>query len=150
MPYTANYDPRSSHGMFVCITCKRVGGPGILAYQHLIVAMSSPCQGPGHRAFCTHLDTLRAAITEPGCLATQLYAKGLLTSLAHQKANQASLAPLERSYELLNELDGRIASDDGAFDKFLTVLNEDPVMEELCGRLRESEGEGGTGVRGSY
>ena len=104
--------------------------------------MSSPRQGPGYRAFLTHMDTLRTAITDPGHLATQLYAKGLLTSLAHQRANLASLAPLERSQELLSVLDGRIASDEGAFDKLLSVLSQEPVMEELCGKLRESRGEG--------
>jgi len=49
--------------------------------------MSSPHQGPGYRTFLTHIHTLRTAITDPGHLATQLYAKGLLTSLAHQRAN---------------------------------------------------------------
>ena len=104
--------------------------------------MSSPYQGPRYRAFLTHLNTLRTAITDPGHLATQLYAKGLLSSLAHQRANLVSLAPLERSQEILSALDGRIASDEGAFDEFLSVLSQDPVMEELCGRLRESRGEG--------
>ena len=104
--------------------------------------MSSPYQGPGYRAFLRHIDTLRTAITDPGHLATQLYAKGLLTSLAHQRANLASLAPLERSQELLSALDGSIASDEGTFDTLLSVLSQDPVMEELCGKLRESRGEG--------
>ena len=106
--------------------------------------MSSPYQGPGYRALLTHLSTLRTAITDPGHLATQLYANGLLTSLAHQRANLASLAPLERSQEILSALDGRIAYDEEAFEKLLSVLSQDPVMEELCGKLRENRGEGHT------
>ena len=105
-------------------------------------AMSSPRQGPGHGAFITHIDTLRGAITDPGHLATQLYAKGLIPSLTHEEANLDTLATSIRSQKLLSALDGRIASDDGAFDKFLEVLSPNPVMEELCGKLRESRGEG--------
>lgn len=64
-----------------------------------LASMANLHQGAGYRAFLTHLDTLRTAITDPGHLATQLYAKGLLTPLAHQRAQLASLAPLERSQE---------------------------------------------------
>ena len=104
--------------------------------------MASPQRkSAGYRAFLTHLDALRTAITDPGHLATQLYSEGLITQLAHQRASLATLAPLERSNELLTTLDGRLATDEGAFDKFLSVLSSDPVMEEMYRKLRETRGE---------
>ena len=109
--------------------------------------MSSPHQGPGYRAFLAHIGTLRRAITDPGDLATQLYAKGLIPRLTHEEANLDTLATSIRSQKLLSALDGRIASDDGAFDKFLDVLSPNPVMEELYGKLRESRGKGDIRLR---
>ena len=104
--------------------------------------MASPQRkSAGYRAFLAHLDALRTAITDPGHLATQLYSAGLITQLAHQRAGLTTLAPLERSNELLTALDGRLATDDGAFDKFLSVLSSDPVMEEMCSKIRETRGE---------
>ena len=84
----------------------------------LQMASQSPRQaeGPGYRAFRTHIDTLTTAITDPGHLATQLYAKGLIPRLTYQEATQDSLAPLKRSQKLLSALDCKIASEDGAFD----------------------------------
>ena len=102
---------------------------------------SHQAEGPSYRAFRTHIDILTMAITDPGHLATQLYAKGLIPRLTYQEANQDSLPPLKRSEKLLSALDCKIASDDGAFDMFLDVLSQDPVMEELRRRLGESRGE---------
>ena len=98
-------------------------------------------KGAGYRAFFTNLDALRTAITDPGYLATQLYSAGLINQLAHQRAGLATLAPLERSNELLTALDGRLATDEGAFDKFLLLLSSDPVMEDMYRKLRDSKGE---------
>ena len=105
--------------------------------------MASPQrESPGYRAFLTHLDALKVAITDPGHLATQLYSAGLIPQLAHQNANLDTVAPLNRSGQLLTALDGRLATDEGAFDKFLSVLSLDPVMEEMYRKLRETRGEG--------
>ena len=104
--------------------------------------MASPQrESPGYRAFLTHLDGLRTAITDPGHLATQLYSAGLITQLAHQNANLDIVAPLERSGQLLTALDGRLATDEGAFEKFLSVLSSDPVMEDMYRKLRQTRGE---------
>ena len=88
-----------------------------------------------------HLDALKTAITDPGHLATQLYSAGLITQLAHQNSNLDTVAPLKRSGQLLTTLDGKLATDEGAFDKFLSVLSSDPVMEEMYRKLRETRGE---------
>ena len=103
--------------------------------------MASPQRkSAGYRAFLTHLDALRTAITEPGHLATQLYSAGLISQLAHQNANLDTVAPLNRSGQLLTTLDGRLATDEGAFDKFLSVLSSDPVMEDMYRKLRDTKG----------
>ena len=100
-------------------------------------------KGPGYRAFLMHLDALKTAITDPGHLATQLYSAGLITQLAHQNSNLDTVAPvpLKRSSQLLTALDGKLATDEGAFDKFLSVLSSDPVMEEMYRKVRETRGE---------
>ena len=102
--------------------------------------MATSQQSASYRAFIAHLDALRTAITDPAHLATQLYSAGLITQLAHQRAGLTTLASLERSNELLTTLDGRLATDEGAFDKFLSVLSSDPVMEEMCRKLRDTKG----------
>ena len=52
-----------------------------------------------------------------------------------------TVAPMNRSGQLLTALDGRLATDEGAFDQFLSVLSSDPVMEEMYRKLRETRGE---------
>ena len=96
---------------------------------------------PGYEAFLVHLATLRTAITDPGELATKLYAQGLIDRLSYQRAVLQSGAPLERSQALLSVLDAKLALKESAFDTFLAVLSQDPTMEDVCKLLWESRGE---------
>ena len=51
--------------------------------------MATPgSSNPGHEAFLVHLDTLRAAVTDPGGLATALYSRG-----AHRSARLPESQP---------------------------------------------------------
>ncbi|CAI8016133.1 hypothetical protein GBAR_LOCUS9920 [Geodia barretti] len=101
--------------------------------------MATPgSSNPGHEAFLVHLDTLRAAVTDPGGLATALYSRGLIDRLAYQRANLTTLTMLERSQELLSALDGKIAASEAAFDTFLSLISRNPVMEDMCAVLSES------------
>ena len=93
-----------------------------------------------HRSIRTHLKTLEKAITDPGGLATSLHEKGLIDYLAWQRAEIASAAVLERSRELLQKVMVKIENDEAAFDKFLSILSEDPSMEDICRRLRTTRG----------
>ena len=103
--------------------------------------MATPgSSNPGHEAFLVHLDTLRAAVTDPGGLATALYSRGLIDRLAYQRANLTTLTMLERSQELLSALDGKIAASEAAFDTFLSLISRNPVMEDMCAVLAESRG----------
>ena len=101
---------------------------------------SSKFKTPGYEAFLVHLGSLLTAITDPGGLATDLYSQGLISRLSYQRAHLLSLAPLERSQDLLSALDSKLSSDESAFDKFLTVLGKDAVMEDICTMLWESRG----------
>lgn len=85
----------------------------------------------------TFLTALENATVDPGGLATQLYAEGLIDKLAHERAQLHTLATLERSRELLQKLGAKIETDCDAFDKFICILNTDPTMEELCKNLRD-------------
>ena len=97
-------------------------------------------QSASHRAFLKHLKALESTTTDPGHLATQLRAENLIDQLAQERAQLLTLAPLERSRELLHKLEGKIQTDEGAFDKFLSIMDRDPTMEEICGKLKDTKG----------
>lgn len=77
---------------------------------------------------------------DPGGLATNLYAEGLIDKLAWQRAQLQSATTLERSRELLQKLEVKIEKEKTAFNTFLSVLDEDPTMNEICGMLRAAVG----------
>ena len=79
-------------------------------------------------------------VTDPGGLAVELYSNGLIEKVARERASLATVAPLERSRELLQKLENRIESEGAAFDKFLSILGQDPTMEDICTKLRTSQG----------
>ena len=97
--------------------------------------MAGRCRSP--RSIRQHLKALETAITDPGGVATSLYQEGLIDRLAWQRAEIAPAAVLERSRELLMV---KIEDDEAAFDKFLSILSEDPSMEDICERLRTTRG----------
>ena len=93
-----------------------------------------------HSAFVQHMAPLRIAITDPGGLALELYSEGLIDMLARQKINTPSLPQLERSQELVEKLEVKIAENEEAFDTFLSILDRDPTMEDICRDLRATRG----------
>ena len=103
------------------------------------MASISTCSRPGYRSFLKHLKELESAITDPG-LAVELYSNGLIDKVARERASLATVAPLERSRELLQKLENRIESDEAAFDRFLSILARDPTMEDVCEKLRANKG----------
>ena len=100
--------------------------------------MAGRCRS--HRSIRTHLKALETAITDPGGLATSLHQEGLIDRLAWQRAEIASAAVLERSRELLQKVMVKIEDDEAAFEKFVSILSEDPSMEDMCRRLRTTRG----------
>ena len=93
-----------------------------------------------HSAFVQHMASLRTAITDPGGLALELYSEGLIDILSRQKINTPSLTQLERSQELVEKLEVKIAENEEAFDTFLSILDRDPTMEDICRDLRATRG----------
>ena len=77
---------------------------------------------------------------DPGGLAVHLYAKGLIDKLTLQRAQLHSGTTLERSRELLLNLEAKIEKEEAAFDKLLSILDADPTMEEICKKLRATRG----------
>ena len=53
-------------------------------------------------------------VTDPGGLAVELYSNGLIDRVARERASLATVAPLERSRELLQKLENRIESEEAA------------------------------------
>ena len=80
------------------------------------------------------------AITDPRGLAVELYSKGLIDNLTLQRMNISLLAQLERSQELLQKLEVKIAENKKAFDTFLSILDPHPTMEDICRDLRATRG----------
>ena len=70
----------------------------------------------------------------------ELYSNSLIDKVARESASLATVAPLERSRELLQKLENRIESDEAAFDTFLSVLARDPTMEDIHTNLRAAKG----------
>ena len=97
-------------------------------------------RSPSHRVFLKHLDDLEVATTDPEGLATQLYADGLIDRLALQRANPAGGTQLERSRKLLQTLDAKLQTNTGGFDAFLSILDRDPTMVDMCRKLRDTRG----------
>ena len=104
------------------------------------MASISTCSRPGYVSFLKHLKELESAITDPGGLAVELYSNGLIDKVARERASLATVAPLERSRELLQKLENRIESEEAAFDRFLSILARDPTMEDVCEKLRANKG----------
>ena len=104
------------------------------------MAKTTTCSRPGYVSFRKHLNELESAVTDPGGLAVELYSYGLIDRVARERASLATVAPLERSRELLQKLENRIESEEAAFDKFLSILARDPTMEDMCTKLRAGNG----------
>ena len=103
-------------------------------------AMAGNDQSPSYGAFIRHLNALEIATTDPGHLASRLREEGLIDQLAQERAQLQTLAPLERSRELLGKLGTKIETDGRAFDTFLSIIDEDPTMKEMRKKLRDTKG----------
>ena len=69
-----------------------------------------------------------------------LYSIGLVDRVARQRASLGSVVSVERSRELLQTLESKIEQDEGNFDKFLSILDRNPTMEDICEKMRATRG----------
>ena len=88
--------------------------------------------------------TLLGAIRDPLTLAWKLYSKGLISRDVREQACQDSRSDEQQGSCLLSALESRVASDETAFDTFLSILSvsEDPAMVEMYQKLKGMCGEG--------
>ena len=70
----------------------------------------------------------------------ELYSIGLVDIVARQRASLGSVVSVERSRELLQTLESKIEQDEGNFDKFLSILDRNPTMEDICEKMRVTKG----------
>ena len=94
----------------------------------------------GHHSFRRHLSELELAVTDPGRLAVELYSIGLVDRVARQRASLGSVVSVERSRELLLSLESKIEQNEGNFDKFLSILDRNPTMKDVCEKMRATRG----------
>ena len=104
------------------------------------MASTSTCSRPGYLSFLKHLKELESAVADPGGLAVELYSNGLIDKVAKERASIIALAPIERSRELLQKLEDKIKSQQAAFNKFLSILVQDPPFEDVCTKLSATRG----------
>ena len=82
------------------------------------------------------------AIGHPPTLAWKLYSKGLISRDVREQACQDSRSVEQQGSCLLSALESRVASDETAFDTFLSILrdSEDPAMVEMYQKLKDARG----------
>ena len=97
-------------------------------------------ENAGFMAFRQLSGSLLRAIQDPMTLAWDLNSKGLIDSQVREQACLITATVQQRVSCLLGALEGKIASDEAAFDTFLSVLSQDPVMEEMWRKLKDARG----------
>ena len=70
----------------------------------------------------------------------ELYSIGLIDRVARQRASLGSVVSVERSRELLQTLESNIEQDEGNFDKFLSILDRNQTMKDVCEKMRVTRG----------
>ena len=93
---------------------------------------------PAYETFRKHSADLLTVIQDPGVLAWELYAKNITPAAVRDAANNTMHERGKRTSDLLAAVDSRIVVDPGAFDVFLSVLDKQPSMSDLCGKMRET------------
>ena len=91
----------------------------------------------GFTAFRQHSGSLLRGIQDPMALAWDLNSKGLINSQVREQACLTTATDQQRVSCLLDDLEGKMASDEAAFDTFPSVLSQDPVMWQ---KLKDARG----------
>ena len=81
-------------------------------------------------------------IRDPLTLAWKLYSKGLISREVREQTCHNSRSVEQQGSCLLSALESRVASDETAFDTFLSILknSEDPAMVEMYQKLKDARG----------
>ena len=87
--------------------------------------------------FLKYFGKLLEAIQYPELLACDLYSQKIITSGERNAVADTNQPKIERTYNLLATMVSRIEVDPRVFDVFLSVLDKQPSMSNLLGRMRE-------------
>ena len=93
---------------------------------------------PAYETFRKHSADLLTAIQDPEVLAWELFSENVVTSTVVEFANNMTHERGERTSKLLMAVGSQISVDPGVFDVFLSVLDKQPAMSDLCGRMKEA------------
>ena len=102
-----------------------------------------------------NLTAIQSAIKASVCeLADKCSERGIIARSVHQSVVHGSKTPEERARELLIAVGDQIKTDEqlgkastkSRFNKFVTILEEDPVHETLARSLRDACSSKGTGT----
>ena len=87
--------------------------------------------------FLKYFGDLLTAIPHPELLACDLYSQKIITPEERDAVAHTNRTKKERTYNLLATMVSRIEVDPRAFDVFLSVLDKQPSMSDLLGRMRK-------------
>ena len=106
-----------------------------------------PVRMSQYDVFSNNLTIIQSAIKASVCeLADKCSERGIIAKSVHQSVVYGSKIPAEKAWELLIAVGDQIKTDEqlgkvsseSRFNKFVTILEEDPVHETLARSLRDA------------
>ena len=85
-----------------------------------------------------HSADLLTAIQDPDVLAWELYAQNIIPPAVRDAAAYIMHEKGARTSNLLLAVESQIKLDPGTFDLFLSVLAKQPLMSDLCKRMKDT------------
>ena len=92
---------------------------------------------PACETFRKHSADLFTVIQDPEVLAWELYAENIISTAVRDAAAYVMHEKGMRTWNLLAAVESQIKVDPGTFNKFLSVLAKQPLMSDLCKRMKD-------------
>ena len=96
---------------------------------------------PAYETFSKHSADLLTAIQDPEILAWELHSKSVISSAVVEFTNNMMHEKSARTSKLLMAVESKIKVDLGVFNVFLSVLDKQPSMSNLCRQMKDTYGE---------
>lgn len=93
-----------------------------------------------YEVFHKHSTDLLMAIQDPEVLASELFAEGVVSSAIVEFTNNMVHERGKRTLELLMAVESQLLVDSGAFNVFLSILAEKPLMSDLYQKMKGAYG----------
>ena len=94
--------------------------------------------GPGYRAFRDNYVNLVIGIQSPEDLADRLFSKRIITDGIRDKVGNVMFDKRTKTRELLAAVESKLISEPASFHKFVAVIKEDQVYQDIAQKLTES------------